>query len=194
MPSRSRTRSVLRLFESGQPLANQNSNTLPQTAKSRYSGKIEKSRRTLKLQKTHHTFSPVIATLFAAITLFFVVGDSVTVTTASETSVSALVVVQDNPVPTSEESITAGRTIYGRFCRSCHGQRADGRGMAAPPGSRPANLIDDQWDHGDSDGEIFTVIREGVPPKYDMDAWEGRITDDDIWDVVNFLRDLGSSE
>ena len=100
---------------------------------------------------------------------------------------------QANPVEMSEESVAAGRRMFGRFCRSCHGVRADGEGMTAPSGSRPANLVDDQWDHGSSDGEIFKVIREGVPPQYDMDAWEGRITDDDIWNVINFLRDLAAN-
>ena len=60
--------------------------------------------------------------------------------------------------------------------------------MAAPPDSRPANLVDEEWDHGDTDAAIF---REGVPPKYDMDAWEGRITDDDIWRP---LRDLAANQ
>ena len=101
--------------------------------------------------------------------------------------------IQDNPIATSEESVTAGRTIYGRFCRSCHGQRADGRGMAAPPGSRPANLIDAEWDYGSSDAESFKVLKEGIPPKYDMDAWEGRISDDDMWNVINYLRDLAAN-
>lgn len=98
-----------------------------------------------------------------------------------------------NPVAMSEDSVRAGRRMFGRFCRSCHGMRADGQGMTAPSGSRPANLVDDQWDHGSTDGEIFTVIREGVPPAYDMDAWEGRITDDDIWNIINFLRDLAGN-
>ncbi|MCY3847018.1 MAG: cytochrome c [Acidobacteria bacterium] len=100
---------------------------------------------------------------------------------------------QANPVAMSEDSVRAGRRIFGRFCRSCHGMRADGQGMTAPSGSRPANLVDDQWDHGSTDGEIFTVIREGVPPAYDMDAWEGRITDEDIWNIINFLRDLAAN-
>lgn len=100
---------------------------------------------------------------------------------------------QANPIEMSEDSVRAGRRIFGRFCRSCHGMRADGQGMTAPSGSRPANLVDDQWDHGGTDGEIFRVIREGVPPAYDMDAWEGRITDDDIWNIINFLRDLAAN-
>lgn len=96
----------------------------------------------------------------------------------------------ENPVEATEESVRSGLRVYGRFCRSCHGIRADGQGMTAPPGSRPANLIDDEWVHGDRDGDIFLVIRNGVPPDYDMDAWEGRISDEDIWHVVNFLRNM----
>lgn len=98
--------------------------------------------------------------------------------------------IPENPVEATEESVRAGLRIYGRFCRSCHGVRGDGRGQNPSPGTRPANLIDDEWVHGDSDGEIYNVIRQGVPPAYDMDAWEGRISDEEIWHVVNFLRNL----
>ena len=44
--------------------------------------------------------------------------------------------------------------------------------------------------HGDTDGDIFLVIRNGVPPAYDMEAWEGRITDEEMWHIVNFLRNM----
>ena len=124
--------------------------------------------------------------------LLLVILVSMSAPIAAEES-SAEVGIQDNPIATSEESVAAGRTIYGRFCRSCHGQRADGRGMAAPPGSRPANLIDAEWDYGSSDAEIFKVIKEGIAPKYDMDAWEGRVSDDDMWNVINYLRDLATN-
>ena len=120
----------------------------------------------------------------------FSLGSPTDVSAAEAESIA--LVPQDNPIELTDESVSAGRQIYGRFCRSCHGVRADGRGMAAPPGSRPANLVDDAWDHGDSDAEIFKVIKEGVPPKYDMDAWDGRISDDDIWNAINFLRDLAA--
>ena len=100
--------------------------------------------------------------------------------------------ILENPIEATEESVRAGLRVYGRFCRSCHGVRGDGRGQNPSPGTRPANLIDDEWVHGDSDGEIYNVIRQGVPPAYDMDAWEGRITDEEIWHVVNFLRELAA--
>lgn len=141
-----------------------------------------------------------LAALAAATALLTMAGPIGAVVTVEATG--AVVAVQDeqesqepqaNPIAMSEDSVRAGRRVFGRFCRSCHGMRADGQGMTAPSGSRPANLVDEQWDHGSTDGEIFTVIREGVAPAYDMDAWEGRITDDDIWNIINFLRDLAAN-
>ena len=55
----------------------------------------------------------------------------------------------------------------------------------------PANLTDAKWDHGSTDGEIFTTIKMGVGPKFDMDSWDGRIKDPDIWNLVNYIRTLG---
>ena len=119
----------------------------------------------------------------------FMAADSAPLT-AAEPLQEAAAEAPENPVEATEESVRAGLRVYGRFCRACHGIRADGQGMTAPPGSRPANLIDDEWVHGDTDGDIYLVIRNGVPPAYDMDAWEGRITDEEIWHVVNFLRNF----
>ena len=42
--------------------------------------------------------------------------------------------VPENPVEATEESVRAGLRVYGRFCRACHGIRADGQGMTAPRG------------------------------------------------------------
>ena len=111
---------------------------------------------------------------------------------AAQAEQEAAAAAPENPIEATEESVRAGLRVYGRFCRSCHGVRGDGRGQNPSPGTRPANLIDDEWVHGDSDGAIYTVIRQGVPPAYDMDAWEGRITDEEIWHVVNFLRFLAA--
>ena len=98
--------------------------------------------------------------------------------------------LQDSPVPRTEESVAAGRIIYARFCRSCHGVEGKGDGGGAPPDAVVSNLVDDQWDNGETDAEIFKTIREGVPPDLFMEPWEGRISDEDIWNVVNYLRDL----
>jgi mono/diheme cytochrome c family protein len=53
---------------------------------------------------------------------------------------------------------------------------------------RIADFTDTNWGYGSSDGEIFSVIRDGTMG--DMGAYAGRLKDSDIWNVVNFLRTL----
>lgn len=102
----------------------------------------------------------------------------------------ALLQASAKPVPTSEASIKAGAAIYGRTCRSCHGLQGKGDGIAAPPGSKPANLVDAEWKHGSTDADIFKTIKEGIAP-YDVMKPLGKVFPDaDIWNVVNYVRSL----
>jgi mono/diheme cytochrome c family protein len=96
-----------------------------------------------------------------------------------------------NPVAADATSIEAGKATFAKYCRSCHGPEGKGDGPGTPKDVHPANLTDAKWDHGSSDGEIFTTIKMGVPPKFDMDSWDGRIPDKDIWNLVNYIRTLG---
>src|SRR5262245_14540263 len=63
-----------------------------------------------------------------------------------------------NPVASNATSINAGRAVYGKNCRHCHGLRGKGDGPLAPKNPSPADLTDDKWDHGGTDGEIYTLI------------------------------------
>jgi mono/diheme cytochrome c family protein/glucose/arabinose dehydrogenase len=104
-----------------------------------------------------------------------------------------------NPVASTPESIAAGRKAYDTNCAACHGNRGQGAVKAGTPisiiqeqGSKqPPDLTDEVWDHGASDGEIYTVIKRGVPPTM-MAGWEGRISDTEMWSIVNYLRALAS--
>jgi mono/diheme cytochrome c family protein len=97
-----------------------------------------------------------------------------------------------NPMPATPASITAGRQLYGKNCRHCHGLRGLGDGPLAPKNPSPANLTDDKWDHGSSDGEIFAVIWNGAPaPNSEMKPMKGTLTEKDVWNVINFIRTLG---
>jgi putative copper resistance protein D len=96
-----------------------------------------------------------------------------------------------NPIPMSENSLKAGRAVYAKICRACHGLQGRGDGVSAPPGSKPANIVDSEWKYGSTDGEIFKTIKEGVKPFDVMEPWGKKISDNDIWNTVNYLRDLG---
>jgi len=94
-----------------------------------------------------------------------------------------------NPAAATPESIAAGRQLYTRYCAVCHG--VSGRGGSGSDISAPApDLTDAEWKHGSSDGEIFDVIKNGVPPDLNMEPWGDRIKDADIWNLVNYVRTL----
>ena len=94
-----------------------------------------------------------------------------------------------NPIASSPESIAAGKQVYTRTCAPCHGTSGEGG-----PGNDliPAapDLTDAMWDHGSSDGEIFTSIKNGIPPDFNMTPFKDRLKDDDIWNVVVYLRSI----
>jgi mono/diheme cytochrome c family protein len=94
-----------------------------------------------------------------------------------------------SPVTTSAESVAAGQRNYQRLCSRCHGPEGKGDGGGAGAGGQPADLTDGQWDFGGSDGEIFQAIRDGTSP--DMDSYSERISDTEIWNLVNFIRSIG---
>jgi mono/diheme cytochrome c family protein len=95
-----------------------------------------------------------------------------------------------NPVRVNAESIAAGQQAYQKYCGFCHGKDARGNGPLAPKDTHPPDLTDATWDHGSTDGEIFVNTRDGVGPKFDMKGLNGKLTDQDIWSVVNYLRSL----
>jgi len=107
-----------------------------------------------------------------------------------------------NPVATSPESIAAGKKVYDTNCGGCHGSKAEGAERAGivvsviedQGGKQPPDLTDDKWDHGSSDGEIFTVIKKGVGPQFFMAPWDGRMTDTEIWNVINYIRSLSQKK
>ena len=60
-------------------------------------------------------------------------------------------------------------------------------------GKQPPDLTDAQWDHGSSDGEIFTAIKRGIPPTM-MPGFDGPFSDTDMWNIVNYLRTLTATK
>ncbi len=108
---------------------------------------------------------------------------------------------QANPVLSTPESLGVGKRAYDTNCAPCHGNLGQGAAkagiaisiIAEQGGKQPPDLTDAQWDHGSTDGEIFSIIKKGVPPTM-MAGWEGRLSDTEIWSVVHYLRALASHQ
>lgn len=113
---------------------------------------------------------------------------------AADTATTAL----SNLVASTPASVAAGKRTFDTNCAACHGSRAQGAVKAGTPlsiieeqrGKQPPDLTDGQWDHGASDGDVFRVIKRGVPTTM-MPGFDGRIPDQEIWSIVNYLRSLG---
>ncbi|MBU36407.1 MAG: hypothetical protein CMG29_04280 [Candidatus Marinimicrobia bacterium] len=97
----------------------------------------------------------------------------------------------------AEDDVNHGKQLYQSNCSGCHGFRGDGEGLAAkylnplprdftkgkykfrttPSGSLP------------TDENIAKIIRKGVR-RTSMPAWENILSDNDISDVVAYLKTL----
>lgn len=86
-----------------------------------------------------------------------------------------------NPVAIELKNLGLGRNIFTRTCVSCHGAKADGKGLI-----QSANLIDPAFQK-QSDGAIFFKISTG---RDKMPPFNSMLKEDEIWSVVNYLRVL----
>jgi mono/diheme cytochrome c family protein len=106
-----------------------------------------------------------------------------------------------NPVEPTLQSIADGKKAYDENCAACHGNMGQGAAKAGvlisiiqeQGGKQPPDLTDDQWDYGSTDGEIYTVIKKGIPPTM-MAGWTGRLSDTEIWSIINYLRSLAANK
>ena len=98
-----------------------------------------------------------------------------------------------NPVPRTAESVAAGSAIFQQHCTVCHGTDGHGDGPEAallnPP---PADLFAAHVDYH-TDQQLFDWIRGGINGSA-MTGFKGQLTDQQIWDVVNYVRSLRHPE
>jgi len=95
---------------------------------------------------------------------------------------------------TSGPDPVAGEMNYKMFCATCHGEDGCGEGPgAAGLDPKPAKHCDGAYMNALSDEHLFKVIKEGgtaVGKSPLMTPWGGTLSDDDIHDVVAFIRSI----
>jgi mono/diheme cytochrome c family protein len=100
-----------------------------------------------------------------------------------------------NPVKSTPESIASGGKIFQAKCVRCHGPAGLGDGKdGAKLDPKPSNLSDASWNHGSTDGEIFTVIRDGTKAnnKPAMPSFGSQLSAPELWNTVNYVRSLSA--
>ena len=90
--------------------------------------------------------------------------------------------------PLGADAATAGADVFKTNCASCHGDTGLGDGPAgAALDPAPKNLAELQTRAGDD--YLFWRINTGKEGT-SMVAWKGVLTDEQIWQVVSFIRTL----
>jgi mono/diheme cytochrome c family protein len=98
------------------------------------------------------------------------------------------------------DQIERGRRVYERHCQTCHGP--EGRGQPGdwrqrkPNGLYPPPPLNDDahaWHHPTA--VLKKAILQGSPPDVgDMPAWQGKLSDAEIDDVIVYVKSLWSPE
>ena len=91
-----------------------------------------------------------------------------------------------SPIPdtnpfTSESDLRAGEALFQTHCTYCHGSRGEG--------GRGADLTAGVYRHGGRDPELYASVRNGIPG---TEMAPVRVSDDDVWRMVGFVKRLGS--
>jgi mono/diheme cytochrome c family protein len=92
------------------------------------------------------------------------------------------------------DAVARGAAHYKMFCATCHGEDGctPGPGAAGLP-TQPAKHCDGNYMNPLSDEHLFKVIKEGGASAGKsplMAPWGGTLTDDQIRDVIAFVRTL----
>lgn len=95
--------------------------------------------------------------------------------------------------------IERGKAIFTANCAVCHGNQAQGADnwrQRGPDGKFPPPPLDGSghaWHHPKKD--LVHMIRFGSPPgQGNMPAWEGKLSDQQIEDVVAYFQSLWPDE
>ncbi len=90
--------------------------------------------------------------------------------------------------PLGPDAADQGAELFRTNCEMCHGPQGHGDGPAGQSlEPRPRNLAQIQSQAGDD--FLFWRIHDGKPGT-SMVAWKGILTDEQIWQVVSFIRTL----
>ena len=90
--------------------------------------------------------------------------------------------------PIGADAASEGAQVFKTNCEMCHGPQGHGDGPAGQAlDPKPRNLAELQSKVGDD--FLFWRIREGKPGT-SMVAWKGILTDEQIWQVIAFIRTL----
>jgi mono/diheme cytochrome c family protein len=95
-----------------------------------------------------------------------------------------------NPIKATAENIESGKQTFGFYCVVCHGRDGQNTGVPfAKSMSPPLPSLASGDVQRYTDGQLKWIIENGISPS-GMPAAKGILSEDDIWTIIVYLRNL----
>ncbi len=97
---------------------------------------------------------------------------------------------EKSPLSSVADAATRGKAIFGVNCVRCHGPEGKGNG---PDSDYAADLTDDLRTELNTEGVLFYKVWNGHAIQLrtqvdDMPAFQGKLSKDEVWAVVEYLK------
>jgi mono/diheme cytochrome c family protein len=88
----------------------------------------------------------------------------------------------------NKEDLAVGKTLFSKYCQSCHGKEGYGDGPKAKEMKGDMGDFSSDKFQAQTDGTLFYKMTTG---RDDMDGFEKKIPDaEDRWLIINYIRTL----
>src|SRR5215208_4563898 len=99
--------------------------------------------------------------------------------------------LKDLTATAPEHDVVSGRIIYSTICIRCHG--IDGKGEGQMKFTPPVADLTSPEVQSKLDARLFKSVHDGRANTA-MGAWREVLSDDEIWDVLAYVRTLAPRE
>ena len=96
-----------------------------------------------------------------------------------------------NSTEANSENLLIGKSLYSKHCKSCHGKEGYGDGTKADELDGDLGDFSSEEFQSQSDGALFYKSYIG---RYDMPNYEKKMSEEDMWILVHFMRSLGTKK
>ncbi|HEX9743087.1 MAG TPA: cytochrome c [Nitrospiraceae bacterium] len=103
--------------------------------------------------------------------------------------IAVLIVVTASSWVTAQGRTARGQVLYDEHCARCHGLTGKGDGPDAARLTVPPANFHTARSKAMTDFELLTAISYGIAFS-PMHAWRGRVTDEELLELVRYLREL----
>ncbi len=96
-----------------------------------------------------------------------------------------------NPVKADDANLKEAKDLYAQHCKSCHGPKGKGDGPKAEKIDISCGDFSSAEMEKLSDGDLFYKTTEGRKP---MPSFKEKLSDNERWMLVNYLRTLAKAK